>query len=161
MRKIHILAFTCIAGVVPFTVRADFETRTYTNSTNATLKYSLFVPANYDRNGLGLASITDLEGNPAPTPEFRVSVPSDMVAIGDATDVYWNIAPYQSWLDSLQKIAPELVPNHNKGFNALFCDGHLEYGKLVSWFKPDDLHRRRWNQDNQPHPETWVENRSP
>lgn len=59
-------------------------------------------------------------------------------------------------------------PLHKRGENAVFCDGHVEsedsthiplatnsYGWVV--FKPDTAHARRWNHDNQPHPETWLE----
>jgi prepilin-type processing-associated H-X9-DG protein len=48
---------------------------------------------------------------------------------------------------------------HNQGANAVFCDGHVEFGKVSNWLKADDAHRRRWNNDNQPHPETWRDNR--
>ena len=56
---------------------------------------------------------------------------------------------------------------HRDGLsNAVFCDGHVEtsnpahipkttnsYGNLA--FKPDAAFAKRWNNDNQPHPETW------
>jgi prepilin-type processing-associated H-X9-DG protein len=44
---------------------------------------------------------------------------------------------------------------HNRGANIVFCDGHVEYGKKKGWIKPTDAARKRWNNDNQPHPETW------
>ncbi|PYL01555.1 MAG: hypothetical protein DME19_01215 [Verrucomicrobia bacterium] len=44
---------------------------------------------------------------------------------------------------------------HNDGANVLFCDGHVESAKQRKWQEPTDTARRRWNNDNQPHPETW------
>jgi hypothetical protein len=51
--------------------------------------------------------------------------------------------------------------------NAVFCDDHVETSNADhipreldagsgSWlFKPDEAHAKRWNNDNQPHLETW------
>jgi prepilin-type processing-associated H-X9-DG protein len=50
----------------------------------------------------------------------------------------------------------ELEPRHNQGENVVFCDGHVEYDKHVGWLEKSDLARRRWNNDNAPHPETWI-----
>jgi prepilin-type processing-associated H-X9-DG protein len=44
---------------------------------------------------------------------------------------------------------------HNAGANIVFCDGHVEYGKKQAWIKPTEAARKRWNNDNQPHSETW------
>ena len=84
-------------------------------------------------------------------PESRVLVPSDMIAIGELGGFgYPGVVP---WYDL-----------HGKAFNAVFCDGHAESGNpyRIPWtnytyrtFKPDIAHARRWNNDNQPHAETW------
>ena len=48
----------------------------------------------------------------------------------------------------------------------LFCDGHVESSNpdliptttnVTGWmmFKPDATHAKRWNNDNEPHPENW------
>jgi hypothetical protein len=52
----------------------------------------------------------------------------------------------------------ELAPRHNKGENIVFCDVHVEYAKHTVWLKKTDLARQRWNNDNQPHRETWPNN---
>ena len=49
----------------------------------------------------------------------------------------------------------DLVPRHNKGANADFCDGHVEYAKQTVWLKKTVAARQRWNNDNEPHSETW------
>jgi prepilin-type processing-associated H-X9-DG protein len=51
-----------------------------------------------------------------------------------------------------------VAPRHNFGANAVFCDAHVEFGKLTAWNKRSDQARRRWNNDNQSHPETWGNN---
>ena len=44
---------------------------------------------------------------------------------------------------------------HKDGANIVFCDGHVEYGKTKDWIKPTEDARKRWNNDNMSHPETW------
>jgi hypothetical protein len=31
----------------------------------------------------------------------------------------------------------------------------VEQGKKQAWIQPTEAARKRWNNDNQPHPETW------
>jgi len=52
----------------------------------------------------------------------------------------------------------ELAPRHNHGENVVFCEGHVEYARHTVWLKKTDPARRRWNNDHQPHPETWSNN---
>jgi hypothetical protein len=37
----------------------------------------------------------------------------------------------------------------------VFCDGHVEQGKHGEVIAPSESARKRWNNDNLPHPETW------
>jgi hypothetical protein len=37
----------------------------------------------------------------------------------------------------------------------VFCDGHSEYARQTNWVTPTISARRRWNNDNEPHQETW------
>src|SRR5437879_2310298 len=48
-----------------------------------------------------------------------------------------------------------VADRHNRGANIVFCDAHEEFGKQANWMKPVAGTRKRWNNDNQPHPETW------
>ncbi len=84
--------------------------------------------------------------------EDRVKVVSEMIAVGD----------YPAALDQDGDINvilndPEdwLAARHNQGANVLFCDSHVEYGKSNRWMAATSEARRRWNNDHQPHPETW------
>ena len=103
-----------------------------------------------------------LDGGGKYLAENQVKVPCDMIAVIDATpttvdrggDHDADDITYP--LNLLDEVA--VAPRHNKGANAVFCDGHVEFGKLTAWIKRTDGARRRWNNDNQPHPETWYNN---
>lgn len=80
-----------------------------------------------------------------------VRAPAAMIAVGDTErDFLGNINPYTG-----AKPTRSLGAFHNSGANAVFCDGHVEYQKFVQWTARTPSARQRWNNDNQPHPETW------
>jgi prepilin-type N-terminal cleavage/methylation domain-containing protein/prepilin-type processing-associated H-X9-DG protein len=85
-------------------------------------------------------------------PESRVLVPCDMIAIGDDPEMARQDGDITGALDEQD----DYVANrHNRGANLVFCDAHVEYGKQTYWMKPVASVRKRWNNENQPHPETW------
>jgi prepilin-type N-terminal cleavage/methylation domain-containing protein/prepilin-type processing-associated H-X9-DG protein len=95
----------------------------------------------------------------APDPVVRDSQilrPTDMIAAGD-NDQHWP----GSLL--LPKPAPggpnplRVLPSrrHGGGANMVFCDGHVEWAREFQWTNKTEAARRRWNRDNQPHPELW------
>ena len=52
-------------------------------------------------------------------------------------------------------IAPELqLFRHSKGFNFLFCDGHVTLVKRRDFSNPTNSWQN-WNNDHEPHRETW------
>lgn len=98
-------------------------------------------------------------------PESRVLVPSDMIAFG-------HFFPFKTvgfgWPGRYISLKSTYRP-HPLDL-ALFCDGHVESSNpdliptepwLGGWteewrrFKPNEAHARRWNNDNEPHPENW------
>jgi prepilin-type N-terminal cleavage/methylation domain-containing protein/prepilin-type processing-associated H-X9-DG protein len=79
------------------------------------------------------------------TSDSEVRVPSEMLAFGDVAGWSRIVSPLESLVADL----------HNRGANFVLCDGHVEYRKLSRWIEATDNARRRWNNDNQPHPETW------
>lgn len=106
-----------------------------------------------------------------PLPESSVRRPSDMIA-------FTHVAQYGSGCSGVPPVGfgwpgvPGIPspngPLHQEGENAAFCDGHVESENsdgIPQWstdgehhyFKPDAVHARRWNHDNQPHFETWPE----
>ncbi len=116
---------------------------------------------NYDGTGLlGLGGL-DLEMY-TPVPESRVLAPCDMLAFGDGG--YGWLAGF-GW-------PGEYGPGWHGDYrmNAVFCDAHVETSQCnllphralvdqpgVLFFTPDSALAKRWNRDNQPHPETWPQ----
>ncbi len=98
-----------------------------------------------------------LDGGASALPEIKVMVPSDMVAICDYTNMPGAEADQDGDNDFVNfNILSQLSPRHNNGLNAVFCDGHVEYGKWTQWAKATAAARQRWNNDHKPHPETWF-----
>jgi prepilin-type N-terminal cleavage/methylation domain-containing protein/prepilin-type processing-associated H-X9-DG protein len=89
--------------------------------------------------------------------ENQVRVASDMIAVADCRP---KSRGADNDLDDLFPInlLAELSPRHNNGENIVFCDGHVEYAKQTVWLKRTEAARQRWNNDHQPHPETWGNN---
>jgi len=89
--------------------------------------------------------------------ENQVRVPSDMIAAGDCKPKTGG-GDYD--LDDLFPInlLIELAARHNRGENMVFCDGHVEYARHAAWLRKTEGARQRWNNDHQPHPDTWINN---
>ena len=85
-------------------------------------------------------------------PQSAVRVPGDMIAIGDTSFDHPGLEVISPYLDN---VFDAIANIHNGGGNAVFCDGHVEYGKRAKWLEATETKRRRWNNDNEPHPETW------
>ena len=79
-----------------------------------------------------------------------VKVPSDMIAIGDGANwLFPNLRP-----DAVEGAGSVMA--HHSGFaNMAFSDGHSETAKKGGWVEESEEARKRWNNDHQPHPETW------
>ncbi len=77
-----------------------------------------------------------------------VKKPGDMIAMGDGST--WLVPNYSGYSRS------SLRGQHAKdGANVAFCDGHVEFRTEQNWNAATDVARRRWNNDSEPHPETW------
>jgi prepilin-type processing-associated H-X9-DG protein len=74
----------------------------------------------------------------------QIRNPSDMIAIGDGS----------TWLTPNNPSRDDIKP-HEGDKNIVFSDGHVERAKWEKWFSESDSVRRRWNNDNQAHPEAW------
>jgi len=99
---------------------------------------------------LGLGPLR-VQGAAAWVRESALRAPAEMIAIGDAHDeLFGNITPYVR-----DRIPPGLSEIHGGGANIVFCDGHVEHRKRVRWTEASEAVRRRWNNDHEPHPETW------
>jgi prepilin-type N-terminal cleavage/methylation domain-containing protein/prepilin-type processing-associated H-X9-DG protein len=99
--------------------------------------------------------------------ESAVVAPSDMYAIADSrTEINFVSGRDQGNYCLLYATNNQVLfrghervlpPRHRQGFNVVFCDGHVETVKREVMFGATEL-TRRWNRDNQPHPEGWVTN---
>ena len=90
--------------------------------------------------------------------EESVLCPADMIAYGDCFTGATDLSPHgtNQWTDTIPVSAVGIPSSrHFGGANILFCDGHVEFGKQAQWVEATDAARRRWNNDHQPHPETW------
>lgn len=80
-------------------------------------------------------------------------MPSKLLAIADSRgDMFDLVHPYP---EPPEHPIRGLGQIHNAGANAVFCDGHVEYKKFRQWTEASAPARRRWNNDHEPHPETW------
>jgi prepilin-type N-terminal cleavage/methylation domain-containing protein/prepilin-type processing-associated H-X9-DG protein len=121
--------------------------------------------------------ITDAESI-APLPASRVKVPSDMIALGDASLVWVNplllkllykktgpanysgaaildITSHKNMLTEHWPGRPGIInatkQRHKDTYNINFCDGHVENIKEKALFEKTEQSLRRWNNDNLPH----------
>jgi prepilin-type N-terminal cleavage/methylation domain-containing protein/prepilin-type processing-associated H-X9-DG protein len=118
----------------------------------------------YDYNMAGTARFNvnyplslGLDGGAKYLSESAVKVPSDMVAICDAKTKQLGSDRDQDDLP-LNLLVELTTPPHNLGFNAVFCDGHVEFARKTVWLQKTDGARQRWNFDHASHPETWGNN---
>ncbi|MGO9199929.1 MAG: prepilin-type N-terminal cleavage/methylation domain-containing protein [Limisphaerales bacterium] len=94
-------------------------------------------------------------GNP-PLFENRVLAPADMIAIGDLPEIVLGKVQNDGDITgALDDPYDYIATRHNGGGNVMFCDVHVEFGRQTNWMKAAFGPRMRWNNDHQPHPETW------
>ena len=92
-----------------------------------------------------------------PIPPSQVVVPSDMFAILDARRITdtdgvagWPFMPghFLKYDRETQRL------RHGKGFNFLFCDGHVMTIRRTDFMSPTNSWQN-WNNDHKPHKENW------
>jgi len=120
-----------------------------------------------------------VEGGVLHLTESRVTTPSDMIAVGDAT-LSWSTASilrkyygisktddgYDGWglldintrnleerpnFSGSKGVIAATMNRHHGRYNITFCDGHTETIKRAKLFEETDTSLQRWNNDNQPH----------
>jgi len=83
--------------------------------------------------------------------ESAIVSPGEMVAFGDtAFDFGVPMGPAR-----VNRGAEPPHAHHFGGANMIFCDAHVEFALVSRWTAQTDMARKRWNNDNLPHPETW------
>ncbi len=142
--------FACPANkAAPPWTNSFYPDASYDYNLAGTARYNPFMPPPLGLDG----------GNSKYLAETTVKVPSDMIAVIDANAGNGNGGGDHDADDMYPvNVLTEMTtqPRHNNGANAVFCDTHVEYGKLAVWLQRSDRARRRWNNDNQSHPETWA-----
>lgn len=90
-------------------------------------------------------------------PSSAVTMPSDMIAVGDSQSDGTNDFTISPIGLSDNSVAEQAWPGkrHRRGANIVFCDGHVEHARQKKWLERTPEARRRWNRDNEPHAEGW------
>jgi prepilin-type N-terminal cleavage/methylation domain-containing protein/prepilin-type processing-associated H-X9-DG protein len=90
--------------------------------------------------------------------ENQVKSPGDMIAIGDALPKPGGADRDLDDLLPINLLTEMVAPRHDQGANVVFCDDHVEFAKVKLWLQKSANARHRFNNDNEPHPETWSNN---
>lgn len=117
---------------------------------------------------LGLGGYAEgTSGNVRATAESRVLAPAELIAIGDvAPGASTTLPPGFPWhkvfsssgqfdVCSTNSINWPGSP-HGGSANLLFADAHVVTGRQTTLLSATEPARRRWNNDHEPHPETWA-----
>src|ERR1051325_6422664 len=93
------------------------------------------------RRPLGLAGFLCVNINVPSRTEAEVRSPSELIEFGDSQgglNFYFTVLTPPS--------------SHGQRYNVLFCDDHIEFNHRNFLFnKTNDMARRRWNYDDEPH----------
>jgi prepilin-type N-terminal cleavage/methylation domain-containing protein/prepilin-type processing-associated H-X9-DG protein len=93
--------------------------------------------------------------------ESQIGVPVDMIALTEPEAPSPQICVSGTGVETSESFSFGSSSTnwtgaiHNGSSNGLLCDGHVESQKQRPWQERTDASRRRWNIDNEPHPETW------
>jgi prepilin-type processing-associated H-X9-DG protein/prepilin-type N-terminal cleavage/methylation domain-containing protein len=112
-------------------------------------------------NALGLyghlvPGATFIPGFPgfAPVQESEVTVPADMMAIGDSILGGIDFSRYGNFGNFSPTLFGRVMARHQGRINVLFCDGHVESPTMKYLFEDtSDEALSRWNRDHLPHRE--------
>jgi prepilin-type N-terminal cleavage/methylation domain-containing protein/prepilin-type processing-associated H-X9-DG protein len=105
--------------------------------------------------GLGPAFIDKSAAEKRPAiQEAKVQKPAEMVGFAD-TNVEFDTLGAPTLRVVLPSANDKWFTVHRTGRNVAFVDGHVSFFKEADLFARTEEARRRWNNDNQPHPETW------
>jgi prepilin-type N-terminal cleavage/methylation domain-containing protein/prepilin-type processing-associated H-X9-DG protein len=98
----------------------------------------------------------DAQGNfVAPVSEAEVSVPSDMLAIGDSLTAVGKTDGNDGWRCGGNLDSSAYLLRHGKNYNQLYCDGHTSAMSSSILFTPSKS-AVLWNYDHKPHQELWI-----
>jgi prepilin-type N-terminal cleavage/methylation domain-containing protein/prepilin-type processing-associated H-X9-DG protein len=115
--------------------------------------------------GLGEGSWPFPGPRPPTISEAQVLMPSDMIAIGeprlqqmallpDTRTALWSSEDLLFCGSATPGVDMRYPLRHGRNCNILLCDTHVEAIAPSNMFNPTNT-AGRWNNDHQPHPETW------
>jgi prepilin-type N-terminal cleavage/methylation domain-containing protein/prepilin-type processing-associated H-X9-DG protein len=173
--------FDALAAYYPPGAFAPFVTGNFSTGTVGTGNTNLQCPAlkgidltggvffsyAYNRSGTGFVPLPSLlglggvQGSHGLVAESSVVAPSEMYAIADARVQINTRGDVVTTFDGMivagwgQTLPMEgAINRHGKGFNFLFCDGHVQLINRSFYLNVTNS-CLNWNNDHQPHPETW------
>ena len=163
-RSIHCPSYKClIARQVDVTIAAFQPVGSYAYNTSGTCSPNQLVgPA--DTYGLGYLSYFFRNWayvNVPAVSDTNVRMPSEMFAISDSRVIVdkATLYPVGSGVDYMSQtplqVAFAYPMRHGRNYNVLCCDGHIPGIRISDLFSHDKT-ARNWNNDNEPHPETWY-----
>lgn len=117
--------------------------------------YNAWGTRNYLSLGLGGVFTAETDGGTRKESEIRA--PSDMLAIGDSTELGNDYRTVLAVTNFSRNPFRWPYTSHYPGMNLVFCDGHVEWNQVVRLFERTEQARRRWNFDNEAHPESWID----
>ena len=119
---------------------------------------ALISSGEYDKLGLGWLGYSNVIYVP-PISTASVIAPADMFCIGESRLYDWGHGyPPAGETVMFPGSADGPLPyteRHGRDYNQLFCDGHVEAILPAILFFGLTNSAARWNNDHQPHPETW------
>ncbi len=92
--------------------------------------------------------------------DSRIKVPSEMIEAGDSglgmlSDTWLSPSALGPGEVVIEEQTQWPTARHRGRANILFCDNHVSSAGQKKWLQKTDEARRQWNNDNQPHRETW------
>jgi prepilin-type processing-associated H-X9-DG protein len=104
--------------------------------------------------GRAIAPETDFSAPLIEVGDSAVRAPAEMIAVGDLNDLP---SVFKTTIDpfSGNPYPGSPAARHFGGANMVLCDGHVGYARQGKWIEKTDTARRLWNNDHEPHPETW------
>jgi len=111
--------------------------------------------------GAVLGDSNDSWPHPLAISAAQIQAPSEMFAISDSRVAAWgpisSLYYGEDWMDLGRAGVPEVqAPRHGKGVNVLHCDGGVNLVHYRDFIDPR-ITGINYNNDHQPHPETWSE----
>ncbi|MBI5863464.1 MAG: hypothetical protein HZB38_02920 [Planctomycetes bacterium] len=102
--------------------------------------------------GHALRGRMDDEPQQCELPERKITKPDDMIVLADS-DADGIMDSYMTTARAIPRARPG--KRHNGAANVVFADQHVVRMKSERLVEEDEVERRRWNNDHDPHQEAW------